>query len=67
MKCVRVSSDEAGDEALKLLLSGATFYIDVEGFRVYVKPGSEFEALTEWFLMDLRNVIHYVRNKRGFR
>ena len=60
--CFLVSTDEAGDKALKLLLSGATFYKDADGLRVYVKPGNEFEAAMEWYLMDLRNIIHYVRN-----
>ena len=55
-------SDEAGDKALRILLSGAIFYQDLEGFKIYVKPGNEFEAQVEWFLIDPREIIHYVSN-----
>ena len=56
------ASDEAGDKALKILLDGAILYTDLNGFKIYVKPGNEFEAQVQWFLLDPREIIHYVSN-----
>ena len=56
------ASDEAGDKALKILLDGAILYTDLNGFKIYVKPGNEFETHVQWFLMDPREIKHYVSN-----
>ena len=55
-----VLPDQPGDDALEILLTGATFYKDINGVGIYVKRGDRLDAQMDWYLMKLRGMIHYV-------
>ena len=45
---------------MKILLTGATLWKESDGFKVYTKPGNEFDAQADWFLLEPKDVIYYV-------
>ena len=45
---------------MKILLTGATLWKESDGYKVYTKPGDEFDAQADWFLLEPKDVIYYV-------